>query len=107
MITYTRIANCAKCARPTGHTYTVNQTAKLFWCEDCQEPEPPSKIEQLSNNVKQMAADEGVTEVEIINQLLAGAAKMGHEEAITALLELRQPLIQPNIDAVLNRIVSE
>jgi hypothetical protein len=38
MITYKRIANCAKCRQSTGVEVTVPY-AKLVWCESCQEPD--------------------------------------------------------------------
>ena len=62
-----------------------------------------SQINSLEQNIRTLAAKEGKSVLDIINELLSGAAKMGHEDAIDALLEIRQPLIQPQIDAILSR----
>ena len=61
------------------------------------------QLNMLRENIQNLAAKEGKSALDIINELLSGAAKMGHEDAIDALLQIRQPLIQPAIDAVLSR----
>jgi hypothetical protein len=61
------------------------------------------QLNELKANIETMAVDENKTPLDIINELLTGAAKMGHEAAIDALLTIRQPLIQDKIDAVLSR----
>ena len=64
-----------------------------------------NNIDQLKQNIKTLAAKENKTELQIVNELLSGAAKMGHEENVEILLGIRQPMIQSAIDEILNREV--
>lgn len=63
------------------------------------------QITQLTENIKTIAERENKTELEIVNELLSGAAKSGHEEAIEVLLDIRRPMIQPILDEIHNRPV--
>ena len=44
---------------------------------------------ELKQNIEKLATEENKTEVEIISELQAGAAKMGQEEVLEALCELK------------------
>jgi hypothetical protein len=62
-------------------------------------------VEQLKLNIKALAETRGKTELEIINDLLEGAAILGHEENVEVLLEIRRPFLRPVLDEIYNRPV--
>ena len=59
-----------------------------------------NQVDQLKKNIAELAQQENKTELEIVNELLAGAAKCNHEAVIEILLDIRQPMIQAQLDAI-------
>ena len=61
------------------------------------------QLNMLKENIQNLATKEGKSQVDLINELLAGAAASAHWDTVNLLLEIRWPLIQPQINAILSR----
>ena len=61
------------------------------------------QLNMLKENIQNLATKEGKSQVDLINELLAGAAANAHWDTVNLLLEIRWPLIQPQINAILSR----
>jgi hypothetical protein len=60
-------------------------------------------MSELSENITKLAQEQNKPELDIINDLLAGASAVGNKKMIDALLTIRKPLIDAKIAAILNR----
>lgn len=60
-------------------------------------------ITQLKNNITRLAQAEGKSETDIINELLAGAAVVGHEENVEILIAIKMEMVEAQVKEVLAR----
>jgi hypothetical protein len=60
-------------------------------------------ITQLKSNITHFAQAEGKSELDIVNELLTGAAAMDHQENVEILMAIKIEMIQAELEEIYSR----